>query len=216
LLADDHPALREGLAMLIQAQADMEVVGQASTGPAAVEIAGRERPDVAVMDLSMPGGSGIEAIAKLRELSPETRVVVLTMHDDPAHLRSVLAVGASGFIAKHMPVDQLLTAVREVHAGRSSISVNLEQSSLAELFDAPRDASSAPELVLSKRECEVLRLVAEGFSNSQIGEKLGVSKKSVDTYRVRVSQKLGLRNRAELVRYALDSGVLHSARRGRE
>jgi two-component system, NarL family, response regulator NreC len=212
LIADDHAVLREGLALLIDAQPDMAVVAQAGSGPEAVSEAKKHNPEVVVMDLSMPGGGGLDAVTELRRIMPEIRVVVLSMHDDTSHLRAVLASGASGFIAKHAAGDRLLAAIREVHQGRSSITVKLTDTSLAELFDRPISRSSTLS-DLTKREREVLQLVAEGFSNSQIGLQLGVSKKSVDTYRSRVCQKLGLKNRAELVRYALEVGVLRARER---
>lgn len=208
LIADDHAVLREGLASLINAQPDMEVVAQASDGLEAVALAEQSRPDVAIVDITMPRCGGIQAIEQLREVSPDTRSLVLTMYDDPTHLRAVLAAGGIGYIVKRSAGKQLLTGIREVSSGRSFINVALSPGALHELIEAGPGGPPDKRIPLSRRELEVLRLLAHGFTNKQIAERLNVSKKTIDTYRVRVAEKLSLKTRAEMVRYALDRGLL--------
>lgn len=210
LIADDHAVLREGLVSLINGQSDMVVVAQASDGLEAVEIASRTTPDVAIIDITMPRQSGIQAIERIHKVAPNTRALVLTMYDDPTHLRAVLAAGASGYVVKRSAGKQLLSGIREVYAGRSFINVPLSPGALQDLLEVDPSAASRQRIPLSKRELEVLRLLALGFTNRQIAEQLTVSKKTVDTYRVRVSEKLGLKSRADMVRYALDAGILGS------
>jgi len=214
MIADDHAVLREGLASLINAQPDMLVVSQAADGHEAVEQARRTVPDVAIVDITMPNCGGIAAIERMREASPKTRALVLTMYDDPTHLRAVLAAGGAGYVVKRSAGKQLLTGIREVHAGRLFVNVALAPGALQDILDGGSSEGGPARNALSKRELEVLRLVAYGYTNREIAEKLSVSKKTIDTYRVRVSDKLGLKTRADMVRYALDAGLLeddHSA-----
>lgn len=206
LIADDHAVLRTGLRMLIDSQRDLDVVGEASDGDEAVRKAAALRPDVALVDISMPGSGGIKAIERIREAAPTTRVVVLTMHDMPAYLRAALAAGASGYVVKRAADSALLAAIRDVHRGRTvldpALAASVVQSGLRR-----RGATTSPATPLSQREREVLELVAQGYTNQQIADHLGLSVKTVETYRARLVEKLGLQSRAELVRYALDSGL---------
>lgn len=210
LIADDHAVLREGLASLINAQRDMEVVAQASDGLEALDKAASTEPDVAIIDLNMPRCGGAQTIERLRTRSPSTRALVLTMYDDQAHLRAVLAAGAAGYVVKRAAGKQLLSGIRQVHAGRSFINVRLSPSALQAVVDDDRAPEAKQHATLSRRELEVLRLLSYGFTNKQIAEQLEVSKKTVDTYRIRVADKLGLRTRADMVRYALDTGLMAS------
>jgi DNA-binding NarL/FixJ family response regulator len=208
LLADDHVVLRTGLRMLISSQRDLEVVGEASDGDEAVRKAAAVRPDVALVDISMPGSGGIKAIERIRQAVPTTRVLVLTMHDVPAYLRASLAAGASGYVVKRSADSDLLAAIRDVHRGRTvldpSLAARVAYGGLRRRGSAD---SPTPTALLSQREREVLELVAQGFTNQQIADHLGLSVKTVETYRARLVEKLGLQSRAELVRYALDSGL---------
>jgi DNA-binding NarL/FixJ family response regulator len=209
LLADDHAVLRTGLRMLISSQRDLEVVGEASDGDEAVRKATALRPDVALVDLSMPGSGGLKAIERIRHAAPLTRVLVLTMHDVPAYLRASLAAGASGYVVKRSADSDLLAAIREVHRGHTVLDPSLEdRAAHGSLRRRGGVGSTTPTALLSQREREVLELVAQGFTNQQIADRLGLSVKTVETYRARLVDKLGLQSRAELVRYALDSGVL--------
>jgi DNA-binding NarL/FixJ family response regulator len=195
--------------MLISSQRDLEVVGEASDGDEAVRKAVALRPDVALVDISMPGAGGIKTIERIRQAVPTTRVLVLTMHDVPAYLRASLAAGASGYVVKRSADSDLLAAIRDVHRGRTvldpSLSARVVHGSLRRRGAAAPATSTAA--LLSQREREVLELVAQGFTNQQIADHLGLSVKTVETYRARLVEKLGLQSRAELVRYALDSGL---------
>ncbi|CAI4031477.1 Oxygen regulatory protein NreC [Nitrospira tepida] len=217
LLADDHAVLRAGLAMLLNAQSDMEVAGEAGNGAEAVRSVQTTAPDLVVMDLSMGEHSGLEAISKVRSSSVGTKVLVLSMHTDASYVRMALAAGASGYVAKSVADTELLTAIRAVAQGRTFVDLAFEaQAVRSEVMEEYRQESESrpadPIRRLSGREREVLSRVAQGFTNSQIAESLGISVKSIETYRARVLEKLGLRTRAELVRFALGSGLLTSER----
>jgi DNA-binding NarL/FixJ family response regulator len=194
--------------MLISSQRDLEVVGEASDGDEAVRKATALRPDVALVDISMPGSGGIKAIERIRQAVPATRVLVLTMHDVPAYLRASIAAGASGYVVKRSADSDLLAAIRDVHRGRTvldpALAARVAQGTLRRRGPV---APTTPTALLSQREREVLELVAQGFTNQQIADHLGLSVKTVETYRARLVEKLGLQSRAELVRYALDSGL---------
>jgi len=208
LIADDHAVLRESLALLIAGEEDMEVVGQASDGKDAVAKALELRPDVLVIDITMPNGGGIQALRKIGKECPETRSLVLTMHDDQTFLRSVLRAGGDGYVTKKSASKELLNAIRLVASGRQYINVSLAKG---------RTTSGSPEEVsarrvtldeLSERERQVLLSVARGYTSKEIATELGISSASVDSYRLRVSRKLGAESRADLVDYALQTGLL--------
>jgi DNA-binding NarL/FixJ family response regulator len=211
VLADDHAVLRAGLRLLINAQPDMEVVGEAADTNEALERVRALQPNVLSMDLTMPGPSSIKMIERLRQECPQTQVLVLTMHDDQAYLRAVLAAGAGGYVVKSVADAQLLNAIRAVHQGRIVVDVNLPRD-LNTPIAGPRTGSGAPAARgfagLSAREREVLTLLAQGYTNQEIADKLFLSVKTIETYRARIADKLGLRSRAELVRYALEVGLL--------
>jgi two-component system response regulator NreC len=211
LIADDHAILRTGLRMLIEAQSDMNVVGEAADGSEAVRRAGESEADVVLLDLSMPGSPGTVTIERLVRLDPSPRVLVLTMHDDPVYLRSALQAGASGYIVKKAADVELLNAIRVVHRGGNF--VNLTRPGEAAVADAvqhvPRDSPAAGlPRPLSQREVEVLRLLAQGHTNQEAADRLAVSIKTIETHRKRLSDKLGLRSRAELYRFAVESRLL--------
>lgn len=210
LLADDHAVLRAGLRALISVQPDMEVVAEAATGEEAVRLAREAKPDVVLMDLTMPGAGGIEATAQIRRTCPKARVLVLTMHDDPAYLRSVLAAGAAGYVLKRAAGLELLSAIRITHRGETFLEPSMAGAVVEEVLGRkPRGGKGDPPgESLSDREREVLRLVAQGHTNQQVADRLFLSVKTVETYRARLMDKLGLRSRADLVRYALSTGLL--------
>lgn len=204
LLADDHAILRAGLAMLVRAQPDLEVAAEAADGIEALEKVRRTKPDVVILDLSMPRMNGFEALRAILDEFPETKVLVLTMHDDPAYGRSVLAAGALGYVTKKAADRELLTAIRAVREGRHFVDVTQAEDMLPRI---PARTSSSREL-LSERERQVLAFLARGFTHQEIADRLALSIKTVETYLARVSHKLGLRRRADLVRYALECGIL--------
>ncbi len=200
LLVDDHAVLLDGLSILISAEGDMEVVGLATTRSDAVREAERCRPDVAVVDLLIPGG-GLGAISDLREVSPSTQVLVLTILDDTDHLQAVVDRGGRGYVVKRSAARELLTAIRTVAAG----ATHFEPASRL-LAQPLGERAFATDVSLSSRETQVLRLLALGLTHKEIAARLDVSKKSVDTYRLRLQRKLNLAGRADLVRYAIATG----------
>lgn len=212
LLVDDHAVLREGIRLLVDAQADMEVVGEAQSGEEALALARALRPDVVLMDVAMPGGGGLEATAHLRRELRATRVLVLTMHDDPAYLRTALAAGAAGYVLKRAASTELLSAIRTTHRGGTYLAPSLAGGVVDELLGRKTRRMATPVAgdTLSEREREVLCLVAAGHTNQQVADRLALSVKTVETYRARLMEKLGLRSRVDLVRYAVSAGFLKS------
>ncbi|HVT75875.1 MAG TPA: response regulator transcription factor [Acidimicrobiales bacterium] len=205
-LCDDHGIVRSGLRRILDAEADLEVIGEAANIAEAVVLAAAERPDVFVMDLGLPDGSGITATAEVRQASPETRVLVLTVHDDIAYLRRAFEAGADGYMVKEAADIELVQAVRQVAAGRQYVHPSLGAALLAP--DAPPARLTGPGGELSEREAEVLRCIAMGLTNAEIAERLFVSVRTVETHRAHIQQKLDIRSRAELVRFARDTGLL--------
>jgi two-component system, NarL family, response regulator NreC len=211
LIADDHAVLRAGLTLLIKAQSDMEVVGQAANGPDTVRGVQTTTPNVVLLDLSMPGASSKQTIEQLGRVAPGSRVLVLTMHDDPAYLRAALLAGASGYIVKKAADVELLTAIRAVHQGRTFVDLTrpAEPAPAREVRRVPRDSPPHGHTrPLSRRETEVLRLLAQGHTNNEAADHLAVSVKTIETHRRRLSDKLGLKGRAELFRFAVEVGLL--------
>ena len=207
-LADDHMVVREGLKSLVNAQPDMHVVGEAEDGEAAWKGAHELRPDVVVMDVSMPGMSGAQAAERLRRECPEVRVLALTVYEDRGYLRRMLDAGAAGYVLKRAVTEELVRAIRAVAAGGSYIEPTLAAGLVSSYFNQDDAPGRAPSGDLSERESQVLRLIAWGYSNKEIGWKLNISAKTVDTYKLRLMEKLDLRSRTDIVRYALRHGLL--------
>jgi two-component system, NarL family, response regulator NreC len=208
-VADDHGVLRSGLRALISAQPDMDVVGEACNRVEAENGVEETTPDVALMDLSMPGG-GLETVRSVSKRTPQTRVLVLTAHEEAGYVRAAVAAGAVGYVVKTAVDVELLAAIRAVAGGRTFMDLSLAPGVAQESLRAARtSARRGGELsLLTGREREVLELVAEGYTNREVSRDLGLSVKSVETYRARLMEKLGLCSRAELVRYALECGLL--------
>lgn len=194
--------------MLLDAQADVRVVGEAGDGSEVAPKARQLRPDVVLMDLSMPGPPSGEAIRQVLRACPTTRVLVLTMHDDAAYVTSALSAGAAGYVVKKVADTELLSAIRAVHAGRSVVELTRVSSPSPHAGSGSVGAPLEPPRNLSRREREVLRLLAQGHSNHEIADQIGVSVKTVETYRTRLREKLGLKGRAELFRFAVEAGIL--------
>jgi two-component system response regulator NreC len=206
LIADDHAVLRTGLRMLLEAQHDMEVAGEAGDGGEVSQKARELQPDVVLMDLTMPGPHSGDVIRHVLRAAPQTRVLILTMHDDPAYLASAMAAGAAGYVVKKVADSELLSAIRAVHAGRTFVDLTQSLRSRSPTRDTGGEAKRPKDLSL--REREVLRLLAQGHSNQEIAKRIRLSVKTVETYRTRLSQKLGLKGRAELYRFAVEAGIL--------
>lgn len=208
LLVDDHAVLRSGLRLLINSQSDAEVVGEASDAREGFEKVRELRPDIAVVDLTMPGSSGMKLIDRIRHEVPATRVIVLTMHDDAAYVRAALAAGANAYVAKTSVDGELLAAIRATFRGGTFVNVNMRDAGIGSLATHSDDGASTPGDLLSPREREVLKLLALGHTNQEIADRLFLSVKTIETYRSRLSDKLGLKTRAGIVRYALDIGII--------
>jgi DNA-binding NarL/FixJ family response regulator len=208
-LADDHPVVRAGLKTLINAESTMEVVGEATNGREAVERVARTLPDVAVFDLSMPELSGAQAIVRLRRDHPALKVLALTVHEDGSYLRELLQAGAAGYLLKRAAGDELIRAILAVAAGETYIDSRVA-GTLVSTFVTPKTETGPADVALSEREAVVIRLIAQGFTNKEVGAQLSVSAKTVETYKVRSMEKLGLQGRVDLVQAALERGWLRS------
>ncbi|UED78022.1 response regulator transcription factor [Brevibacillus sp. DP1.3A] len=210
LIADDHAIVRSGLGMLINAQEDMEVVGYAADGKEACEKAWEVQPNVVLMDLSMPPGeNGLTATARLKETAPDIQVLVLTMHDDEEYLFRVLQAGAAGYILKSAPDLDLITAIRSVNQGMAYLYPSATKSLIEEFLQMVKNGEEQAKYdILTDREKEVLVLIAKGFSNKEIAERLTVSVKTVESHKAHIMEKLHLRTRPDLVRYAIKKGWL--------
>ena len=202
VLADDHRVVRSGLRLLLQGEPGMHVVGETGDVPGVLRMVEMRKPDVLVLDLNMPGPRSLPAIPEIRAASPATRVVVLTMQNDPAYAREALQIGASAYVLKEAADEELVRVVRAAAAGGTYLNPELG----ARLAAAPPEPEPPDDL--SDREVEILRLIALGHTNTEIGEKLFISSRTVETHRAHVQQKLGKSSRAELVRYALDRGLV--------
>ncbi len=210
LLADDHAVLRAGLKTLFNAQPDIEVVAEAANGEEAVQQSAKVVPDIVLMDITMPVLSGLEATREIKKQNPAIKVLVLTMHEDESYLHQMLHAGASGYVPKKAADVELLAAIRATYRGEHFIHSSMTAGLVAGLRDKEvvSPVESGGDDRLSGREREVLRLLAMGHTNQQIAEKLYLSVKTVETYKARVKEKLGLQGRAELVRYAIQARLL--------
>jgi len=209
LLADDHKIIRDGLKLLVNEQPDMLVVGEAGNGKEALTKARELKPNVVVMDLSMPELNGLQATIRLKEEHPEIKVVALTVHEDESYLRQLCQAGAAGYVLKRSAGDELIQAIRTVAKGGLFFDATLANRALAGQR-APAAADGEPRAAdLSEREKDVLIQLAWGYSNKEIAAKLNISVKTVETYKVRIGEKLGLRSRSEMVQYAMRQGWMN-------
>jgi two-component system, NarL family, response regulator NreC len=205
LVVDDHAVVRSGLRLLIDAEEDMETVGEAGTVRDAIFEARTSTPDLILMDVVMPGESGLEGLPRLLHEHPGVKVLILSMQDDPRYLREAFAAGASGYVLKEAADTEVVTAIREVAAGGRYVHPELGARLIAAEAEAARQAEEDP---LSDREREVLRLLALGYTNQEIAKQLFISVRTAETHRAHVMQKLRLASRADLVRYAIAHGLL--------
>jgi DNA-binding NarL/FixJ family response regulator len=207
LVADDHGIVRSGLMMLIDRQEGMRVVAEASDGVGAVEAALRERPDVAILDVSMPLMTGLQAAREIRSHCPDTHVLLLSMHDDERYVFDALKAGASGYVLKRQADAELIEAIRAVAAGGRFLSATADAGAMQDWIDRGEDSPHDP---LTPRELDVVKLIAEAHTNRQIAAILKVSEKTVESHRGNVFAKLGMRDRVELVRYAIRRGLVEA------
>jgi DNA-binding NarL/FixJ family response regulator len=208
LLSDDHAVLRSGLRLLLDAQTDLKVAGEASDGREALRLVDELQPDLILLDLTMPGLSGMEALPALRKMCPGARILILTMHDDEGYLKQALGNGASGYVLKKAADNELISAVRAVLRGEVYVHPSMTRALLADLLPDSSGAAADPWDALTDREQEVLTLVALGHTSAEIANRLSLSPKTVETYRARGMEKLGLRSRAALVQFAIAHGLL--------
>lgn len=208
LLVDDHAMFRAGIKALIEMDGHARVIGEAGSGDEAVDRVRQLKPDIVLMDLSMPGSGGLEATRRIAALGLDTKVLVLTVHAEEEYLVPVVEAGASGYLTKTSADKDLLEALRVVARGQVFLPPKATTLLLQRYNERDADANASGLNALSAREREVLALTAEGFSSREIGEKLFISPKTVDTYRARIMDKLGLSHRSELVRFALEVGLL--------
>ena len=213
LLAEDHEIVRQGLRSLLEAEGDIAVVGEAATGRQAVELTGKLRPAVVVMDIAMPLLNGLEATRQIRHDFPDTQVLILSAHSDEAYVEQVIAMGAAGYLIKQTSSHALATAIREVRQGNKFFSPTVGK----QLHDHYEKSPARPGLVkkktdvLSPRELEVLQLIAEGQANKQVAGELHISVKTVEKHRQRLMQKLNIHDTAGLTRYAISAGIIESS-----
>src|SRR5258708_14735854 len=209
LLADDHTILRAGLKMMLNAQPDMEVVGEAQDGRQAFTEAQRLQPDVVLMDITMPDINGIEATKQIKKVLPDIRILVLTMHEHDEYVFQTLRAGASGYMLKEAADTELITALHVIHSGQFYLSPAAQSVMVGDYLQRVRTGEEKDSYSsLTEREREILKLVAEGNTNNQIAERLVISPKTADTHRTHVMHKLNLHSRAELVKYAMRRGLL--------
>jgi len=205
LIADDHTIVREGIRSLLEAKNHITVVGEASDGREAVEKVGKMRPDIVIMDISMPILNGLEATCQIRKLFPECKVLVLTMHENRESLRQILRAGAVGLVVKKSAASQLFNAIEAVNKGEAFFSPSISKMILE---DYVKD-TDAPDEILSSREKEILQLVAEGYSNKEIADLIYVSVKTVEGHKDNIKKKLGIYDQAGLIKYAIIKGIIH-------
>jgi DNA-binding NarL/FixJ family response regulator len=208
LLADDHVMVRRGLRMILSAQPDLTVVEEAGDGAEAVEIAARTALDLAVLDVSMPRLTGLQAAAQLTRAHPELKVLMLSMHDNEQYLFEALRAGASGYVLKSAADRDLVEACRAVLRGQPFLYPSGIATLIRDYLDRARDGEAAPSDPLTARELEVVKLVAEAYTSEQIAQELGISRKTVERHREHVLAKLGMRDRVELTRYAIRRGLI--------
>jgi two-component system, NarL family, response regulator NreC len=209
LLVDDHAMVREGLRLLLRTASDISVIGEADNGVSAVATARRLTPDIVVLDLDMPGGDGVAAVRELKQSLPNVRVLILTVHPEHERLLPLLEAGARGYLAKEAASRDLVEAIRVVATGEVYVRPAAARLLAAAVVpeQAARSARSRFQ-ILSDRERTILRLVAEGYSGAEIARQLGISTKTVDAYKRRVQEKLGLEHRTDYVRFAIEAGIL--------
>lgn len=208
VLADDHHVVRQGLRGLLEAEPDFSIAGEAADGLQAVDLVDRVKPDVLVIDLMMPGLSGLDVTRQVRQRSPRTHIVILSMHSNEAYVLEALRNGAAAYVLKDSTAADLVHAVREVVAGRRYLSPPLSERAIETYAEKAKSTSLDPYETLTTRERQVLHLAAEGYTNAEIGDRLSISPRTVETHRANLMRKLGLESHTNLIRYALHRGII--------
>ena len=205
IIADDHAVLRAGLKALLNCYSEFEIIGEAGTGVDAVSLVGKLNPDVLILDLSMPDMNGFDCIKEIRSQKLACSILVLTMYDDDEFVKEVMRSGANGYVLKRSADTELMEAIKRVSDGKKYLNESISQKLIDTLLKKPNEEcdSKDPYTMLSGREREVLRYLAQGYTNTEIAEKLFISPKTVDTYRSRIMKKLSIRKKSELVNYAI-------------
>jgi two-component system response regulator NreC len=208
LLVDDHEIVRAGLRMLFMAEPDMEIAGEAGSAQEALQLVQEVKPDVVLMDVAMPGMSGIEATRRIKEVDPDVVVLALTMHEDEQYFFEMLNAGASGYIPKRAAPDDLVSAIHVVSQGNVFLYPSLAKLLVKDFLQREETGADSVTDVLTPREREVLTYIAEGYTNREIAEELVISHKTVDRHRENIMRKLNLHSRVELVKYAIEKGLI--------
>jgi len=208
LICDDHAVVRAGLCLILDKQKDFQIVGEAENAGQAIELAARQQPDLVLMDISMPGLNGLEAIPRLQAVAPEAKVLILTVHDDEAYFFQALQAGVAGYVLKGASTDELLAALRLVNQGGVPIPRALSPKLLTDYMIRVQEDTASSYSTLSLREREILKFICKGRTNKQIAEELSLSVRTVERHRASIMRKAGLENRAELVAYAVRHGFL--------
>ncbi len=208
VLADDHEVVRQGLRLLLESEAGFSILGEAADGLQALELVERLNPDVLVVDLMMPGLGGLDVSRRVTQRFPKTRVVILSIHASEAHVHQALRNGAAAYVLKGSSAADLIRAIREARAGRRYLSPPLSEKAIDAYVHRARDAEVDIYEVLTPRERQILHLVAEGLSSSAIANRLGISPRTAETHRTNVMRKLGMHSRTELIRFAIQRGIL--------
>ena len=207
VVADDHGIVREGLRRLLESEPDLKVCGEAEDGRQVLDEVAKFRPDMVVLDISMPGMGGLETLERLRAEYTNTKVILLSVHNDPPFIQSAIGLRADGYVLKNGPASEIVTAIREVMKGGSYFSPAVARE-IVEQVRSPKSESSDPFTLLSAREREVLHLIAEGRTAKEVATELSISTKTVEAHRTSLMRKLGVRKATELVRYALRHGLI--------
>lgn len=209
LLADDHQVLREALRLLLDMQPDFQVVAEAGEGPEALALTEKHKPDILIVDILMPGLSGLEVARRTKRVSPATKVIVLSMYNAESYVVETLAAGASAYVLKKSSSAELVTAIRRALEGGTYLSAELNEYSIQAYLQRSKESRAAdPYETLTRRECEIIQLAAEGLGNPQIAERLSISARTVEMHRANLMHKLGLKSQTDLVKYAVKKGMV--------
>jgi len=203
ILAEDHETIRDGLKLLVNSRSDMEVVGEADNGRTALQLVEEFSPDVVVMDISMPELNGLQATKKLKDKSPQVKVLILTRHSEPGYLQELLQAGASGYVLKQSKSEELIRAILTVAAGQTYLDPAITEKVVTQLRESGQVTRKAPNANLTAREADVLRLIALGYVNKEVAARLNLSIKTVEAHKSNAMNKMGMKSRVDIVRYAI-------------